>query len=222
MALFNENKFDINTASTETVSFEKSEHKWSLYMKDLTLKQSFDGLFPKIFNPKNEIYFFIICWDYSGKAPFIYPPKDVDPESFKIVIKKNKIHQFGGDGLQIWPYSNVVGTLNTAIILMEDDTDIRNAGKTLSDISKAVNKSKLFELITAVASNPATITGVAIAKALSELTGLVGSIMSKNKNDYINLFQGSYGVENHRIIEKKPYPYKNAQAEMNIELIVGN
>jgi hypothetical protein len=219
MALLFENKFEVSIASADQVSLEPSKTKWSLYLKDITLKQSFDGLFPRVFNPNNEIYLYIICWDYSGKAPFVYPMEGIKPEDFKIKIKKNETHYFFGDGLQLWLPSTIVGSLNVAIMLMEDDSDVRKAGEILVDIRKAVNKSKLFELIGAVASNPATITGVAIAKAVVELTGLIGSIMSKNKNDYINLFQACYGVEKHQTSGIKPY--KHRQAEMNLEMIIG-
>ncbi|HBF87427.1 MAG TPA: hypothetical protein DDX39_02205 [Bacteroidales bacterium] len=220
MALFFENEIDFNIASKQTVSYEKSDAKWSLYLKDITLKQNFDGLLPQIFNPNNEIYLYVICWDYSGNAPIIYPLNDIDPASLIIRIKKNKVHKFNGDGVLLWPRSYVHGALHINITLIEDDKDIVKRGETLMEISKAINKSKLFELTSAISSNPATITGVAVAKAITEISRVIGSIMSKNKNDYINLFQGCFGVENHNTPEKKNYPFANQQAEMNLEFIV--
>jgi len=58
-----------------TLDLAKSSNKWGLYLKSLSLYESFEGFIANLFNPTNEIYFTSIAWDYSGTQPFLYPPK---------------------------------------------------------------------------------------------------------------------------------------------------
>ena len=79
----------------------KSPNKWGLYLKSLSLYESFEGFIANLFNPDNEIYFTSIAWDYSGTPPFVYPPKGAKGSHFLIPMKAKTTRQFIGDGVNL-------------------------------------------------------------------------------------------------------------------------
>ena len=64
----------------------KSDERWGLYLKRITLNKSFEGFLLNMFNPTNEVYFTTLAWDYSGKEPFIYPPKEAPKDDFPSAV----------------------------------------------------------------------------------------------------------------------------------------
>jgi hypothetical protein len=192
----------------------KSPNKWGLYLKSLSLYESFEGFIANLFNPNNEIYFTSIAWDYSGSPPFVYPPKGAQGPYFLIPVKAGKTRQFIGNGINIWPPRIVVGALNLVIIVYECDNDVRKLGETLIDIHDKVESSKLVSLITAISANPSLATVVAIGQAVNELLGVVGNIMKRNGDDYVDLFEGSYGTDTPQTARVEKYDHESARVEL--------
>jgi len=151
----------------------KSETRWGLKLKSLTLKENFESWIYGIWGnqPTNEIYFTSIAWDYSGQAPVVYPPKGANATNFIIPLKAHTTRQFVGDGVTLWPSQNVVGGLNIVLLVYECDSDVRNAGERLVAIHDTVQSSQLASLILAISTNPAFATGVTIGVAVNELLG---------------------------------------------------
>lgn len=191
-----------------SMDLAKSPNKWGLYLKTLTLHESFEGFIVNLFNPANEIYFTSIVWDYSGHPPFVYPPKGAQGSDFLIHMKAATTRQFVGDGVSLWPAQTVVGGLNVAILVYECDSDVRALGETLVDIHDKVGSSKLSSLIAVISTNPSLATGIAIGEAVNELMGLIGNIMKRNGDDYVDFFEGSYGTDKPQTarIEKCDHP----------------
>jgi len=192
----------------------KSPNKWGLYLKSLSLYESFEGFIANLFNPNNEIYFTSIAWDYSGTPPFVYPPKGAQGPDFLIPVKAGKTRQFIGNGINICPPRIVDGALNLVIIVYECDNDVRKLGETLIDIHDKVESSKLLSLITAISANPSLATGVAIGQAVNELLGVVGNIMKRNGDDYVDLFEGSYGTDTPQTARVEKYDHESARVEL--------
>jgi hypothetical protein len=193
----------------------KSPAKWGLYLKRLSLYESFEGFIANLFNHDNEIYFTSVAWDYSGSRPFVYPPKGTKCSDFLIPMKSNTKREFVGDGVNIWPAQTVVGALNLVIIVYESDQDERDLGDQLVDIHVQVAKSKLAALVQAISENPSLATGVAIGTAVNELLGVVGNIMKRNGDDYVDLFEGSYGTDKQQTARVEKYDHEAAGVELD-------
>ncbi len=191
-----------------SMDLAKSPNKWGLYLKTLTLHESFEGFIVNLFNPENEIYFTSLAWDYSGSPPFVYPPKGAQGSDFIIPMKAQTTRQFIGDGVNIWPARTVVGGLNVAILVYECDSDVKAVGERLVDIHDKVGKSKLSSLIAAISTNPPLATGIAIGEAVNELMGTIGNIMKRNGDDFVDFFEGSYGTDKPQTarVEKYDHP----------------
>ncbi len=90
--------FNINPPELDLA---KSKKKWALRLNSLTLKKGFEtwiyGIWGK--EPTNEIYFTSIAWDYSGRAPIVYPPKELSAGDFMIPMKSQTTRRFIGNGL---------------------------------------------------------------------------------------------------------------------------
>jgi hypothetical protein len=190
----------------------KSPKKWGLYLKALTLHESFEGLIVNLFNPDNDIYFTSIAWDYSGRSPFVYPPKGVQGSDFLIPMKAKTTRQFVGDGVHIWPAQTVVGGLNVAILVYECDSKVRAVGEALVEIHDIVGNSKLSSLIKAISTNPSLATGIAIGEAVNALLGMVGNIMKKNGDDHVDFFEGSYGTDKPQAARVEKYDHPDLAA----------
>lgn len=187
----------------------ESEKKWSLYIKNILLKEGFEGIFGNTLGESNEIYFVSVCWDYSGVTPFVYPPvKEGNAARFLNSVKPNVIREFIGDGIQIWPAQKVKGGLNIIIFVYECDQDVRDLGKVLKMVHDTVSNSKLTSLVGAISVSPALATGIAVAEAVNELVNVVGSILEENQDDYVDLFQGTYGTEKVQTSGTKKYDHE--------------
>lgn len=193
----------------------KSAAKWGLYLKSLSLYESFEGFIANLFNSKNEIYFTSVAWDYSGSSPFVYPPKGAKGSDFLIPMKTNTKREFIGDGINLWPSQNVVGALCLIILVYESDQNDRDLGDQLVYIHDQVANSKLSDLIKVISANPSLATGVAIGTAVSELLGVVGNIMKRNGDDYVDLFEGSYGTDKQQTTRVERHTHEAAGVELD-------
>ncbi len=199
-----------------TLDLAKSEKKWGLKLKNLTLYKDFESWIYGIWGDKstNQIYFTSIAWDYSGKVPIVYPPKGAIASNFIIPMKAKTTRQFIGDGISLWPSQKVVGALNIVLLIYECDENVRNIGERLVTIHDTVQGSQLAALILAVSANPALATGVAIGAAVNELLGVVGKIMKNDRDDYVDLFEGSYGTDKEQKARSEKYTQDAAGVEL--------
>jgi len=199
-----------------TMALAKSRAKWGVYLKSLTLNQSFEGLLLHLFKPTNDIYFTSLAWDYSGAKPFVYPPANAKPQDFIIPMKAKSKRQFIGNGVSLWPAQVVTGALNLVILIRESDQDTRNLGGQLADIHNTVANSKLTALIAAISAAPALATGVAIAEAVNELIGVMGNVMKTNGDESVDLFEGSYGTDKVQQARVEKYDQEAAGIELEV------
>ena len=88
-------------------------------------------------------------------------------------------------------------------------------GDQLADIHDKVGNSKLASLIVAISTNPALATGVAVGTAVNELLGVVGNIMKRNGDDYVDLFEGSYGTDKPQRPRVEKYDHEAAGIELD-------
>ena len=180
------------TIQTQKLNLVPSSSKWSLFLKSISLKEGFEGLF----GGDNEIFFTSLVWDYSGKKPFVYPPAGSKSSDFIIPMQPDGTKRtFVGDGVNLFPAQQVVGTLNLILLVYESDEDINIVGDKLVKIHDQVSNSKLSTLVKTISASPSLAMGVIIGQAVNELLGVVGNIMKMNDNDYVDLFQGSYGTD---------------------------
>jgi len=195
-----------------------SDKKWGLRLKSLTLNEDFESWIYGIWGnkPTNEIYLTSIAWDYSGQVPFVYPPKGANAVDFIIPMKAHTVRQFVGDGISLWPSQNVVGGLNVLLIVYECDSDVRNAGDRLVSMHDIVQRSQLAALISAISANPALATGEAIGIAVNELLGVIGKIMKSDQDDYVDLFEGSYGTDKTQASRNERYDQDAAGIELEL------
>lgn len=196
----------------------KSKEKWGLNLKSLTLNKSFNFFIADLFGATNDIFFASFAWDYSGSAPIVYPPQGTDPSTFVIPMKKKDTRKFIGDGVGLWPSQWVVGGLNVVIIIFECDKKTRVIGGRLTDIHEAVSKSKLTTLITAISTAPSLAMGLAIGGAVVELIGVIGKIMKNNDDDYVDLFEGSYGTDKQQTSRTEQYNQDAAGIELELTI----
>lgn len=178
-----------------SLSLAHSAEKWSLYLKSISLYKSFEGFIANLFNPTNDIYFLAILWDYSGEQPIVYPPKEAQKQGFFIPMRAKTTRQFIGDGVNLWPSRTTVGALNVAIFICESDLDARGLGQALASIHDSVKGSKLVSLIASITADPTAALVTAIGSAVIELEGVFADILKCNKDDRVDLFQGSFGTE---------------------------
>lgn len=202
-----------------SIDLARSPNKWGLYLKSLSLYRSFEAFIVNLFNPANQIYFTSIAWDYSGCAPFVYPPKGTRGEDFIIPMKAKTSRKFIGDGVCVWPSKIVVGALNLIILVYESDSNVNKLGETLIDIHDKVGNSKLTSLISAISNNPSLTMGVAIEEAVNELLGVVGNIMKRNQTDYVDLFEGSYGTDKPQSARIEKYDHESAGIEIDFTVV---
>lgn len=203
--------FNIEAPDTK---FAQSKEKWGLNLKSITLNDSFEGFIANLFNPDNEIYFISTAWDYSGAAPAIWPPRGTDPSQFIFKMKKGTTRKFIGDGVNLWPAQRVTGALNLVLFVYEGDADDRKTGEQLESLHGAIEDSSFPSLLKAISMNPALATAAAITGAVSSLLGMVGKVMKQNGDDFVELFEGSYGTDRAQKSRTENYSTESAGIEL--------
>lgn len=201
------------------IELKKTTEEWGLYLRSISLFESFEGLL-NIFKQNNEIYFTSIAWDYSGNNAIIYPPSGIDLSTLLIKMKKGNKRKFIGNGIQLWPSQTVVGALNIIILVFECDKNAAKLGERFSEISDAIRKCPLSDLIKSIGINPLAAQVGAISTAVSEMVGVIGKIIRSNGDDYVDLFEGSYSTE--RAQTSKVRKYNHESAGIELEFYVNN
>jgi len=177
--------------------------KCGLGLSSFTLYKSFEG-FMNIFNPYNEIYFVTWAYDLSGKPPYVYPALGMDPGKWFNRMKKKDTIKFIGEGINLYPKQEIKGGICVHIEVWESDSDIRKAGETIQQLTSIIQESELTKILTALANtNPTTATISAISQAGMALSDIIGKILKNNSDDFVNIFEGYYDVDNWKTGEDK-------------------
>ena len=167
-----------------------------LGLKSFTLYKSFEGLM-NIFNPQNEIYFVAWAWDLSSNPPYVYPAVGTEPGAWFHRMRKQDRITFIGDGINLYPKQEIKGGIGVHLEVWESDADIRKVGNTIKEVTDKVQNSELTAILSGLTSaNPSTATVAAISQAVLTLSGIIGDILKKNSDDFVNLFEGYYSVDN--------------------------
>ena len=174
-----------------------SKDKRGIGLKSLTLTEGFEGFLQKILHKTNDIYFIAWVWDLGGQPVCQYPGAGAAREDVIIPIRVGNVREFIGQGINLFPKRKVTGGIAIRIQLWESDQKERNFGKVLSDTADAIQKSKLNNLLSGIS----LLTGVPgatitlIKEASIELAKVIGTILQKNGDDYVDFFEGYYAAD---------------------------
>lgn len=196
----------------------RSVNPWAMFLKDITLHKGFEGFLGGLLNKNNEIFFTTFAWDYSGRRPKVFPYVTLDPSEFILKMRKGDTRRFIGDGASLWPSRRVSGALNVVILVYESDQEVQRGGEVVESIHSAVDKSTLTNLVTLISADPTAATVKAVAGALKDLVQTVGKIMKKNRNDVVELFEGSYGTHHQQVSRIEKYDTDAAGIRLKLEV----
>jgi hypothetical protein len=183
----------------------------SAFLRSVRLNESFDWGLPRHVGPgltdwtgfkdgaTNEVYVVTMAWDLSGREPVVFPPTKIDPATMTRDMHKGDQLTFMGDGLALWPGTQVKGGLYTMVFVMESDSSVRQLGDTIQKVNDAVQKSDLTKALggLAVAEPDAAALAQAL-QAISAIAGVVGTVLQQNSDDLVGVFYGTYGVDSLR------------------------
>jgi len=168
-----------------------------LALKSLTINKGFEGFLQNVFNPINEVYLIAWCWDLSGGPVYLYPQPGDNPSKYIIPMKAGEKREFIGEGALLFPARTITSGLAVRIMLYESDSDVRKFGETLSKVANAISASQLSKLLFKLGTSTATpqlqMLGATI-EASAQLAGIIGKILEKNDDDYVDFFEGYYSV----------------------------
>lgn len=194
---------------------KRSEDERALALSGIRLHRGFEGI-RNIFNPRNQIYFVAWAWDLSGNPVTFYPEQEVDPQTLIIPLVRDEERQMIGDGILLFPKRQVAGGIHVRVQIWESDQKEREFGKRMKKVAKKVKASKLNNLLglVATAGGITTTTVSLVTNASLELAGLVGEILSQNRNDYVDLFEGTFAAD--RPWEDTEHHYDSSNAGISI------
>ena len=186
----------------------------SLSLRALCLNRSFD--FSLFRRPVNEVYFTALAWDLSGRPPMIYPPVAEARRPEIHAIRPGERFSFLGDGVLLWPSRPVTGALYARIFIFESDEALRAVGRSLLAIRKALDGSPLLGALAALASGAISGDALAAVGAAVDVTmGALADLLSRNGDDLVELFDGTYGAD--RALGPHLESYDHAGASIELE-----
>ena len=116
-----------------------------------------------VFNKTNEVYFLSWAWDLSGASPFLHPAEGTAKEEAIIPLVAGELREFIGAGVVLFPARRVKSGIAVRIQLWESDAGARAFGKTLGDLAKTIQESKLTNLLALLALATGATTTAATA-----------------------------------------------------------
>ena len=194
-------------AASENFDLITSDEPRGIGLQRIQLVKGFEGYLQQFLNPTNEIYFIAWAWDLSGQPLYFYPGPGKGNQNLIIPIKVGMAREFIGQGINLFPKRKVKGGIALRVQLWESDQQIRNVGKTISATAREIKKSRLNHLLSVV-STATGLTGTTITlikEAAVELSGLIGKILQKNGDDYVDLFEGYYASDRNWHTGKENY-----------------
>jgi hypothetical protein len=183
-----------SVAAGEPMQLGQSAQPRGLALGALTLNKGFQSFLTRLFRRTSKVYFLSWAFDLSGNPPFLYPGT-IAPASL-IPLRDEQTREFIGQGAVLFPARPVTAGLTFRMQLWESRKGVRDFGATMQEVSDAVTKSGLNQLIAGLAA----LTGVpgatmsAIAVAGAELGGLIGSILARRGDDYADFFEGYFSA----------------------------
>jgi len=195
-------------AASENFDLITSDEPRGIGLQRIQLVKGFEGYLQQFLNPTNEIYFIAWAWDLSGQPLYFYPgPGGKHDRNLIIPIKVGMAREFIGQGINLFPKRKVKGGIALRVQLWESDQQTRNVGKTISATAREIKKSGLNHLLSVV-STATGLTGTTIKlikEAAVELSDLIGKILQKNGDDYVDFFEGYYASDRNWHIGKENY-----------------
>jgi hypothetical protein len=127
------------------------------------------------------VYVLAWSWDASGESVALYPGKDTRPENTIIKLRAGNVREFMGEGAVLFPPRAIAGGLAVRINVWESDKGARDFGTKMSEVTGAIQQSKLNNLRSLLAlAGPQLATLTLIKDAALELAGVVGTILQSN------------------------------------------
>lgn len=197
-----------------------STKKWSLYIKNLQLEKDFGGFVEHLTKAEKPIYFTAIAWDYSNEnKPLVYPGVATKQSQFIFELKPGADNTYMiGDGIELWPSSEVTGSLNILIQVFDSHSAARAAGQVAEKIDSQVNTSGLSSVISSIAKGLSNLEENLIAGTVKTLTSGVSQLLASEQDKEIATFQGSFGVELNQQTNTQSYHENGVSIEL--ELVV--
>jgi len=167
--------------------FDPNNDSIAITIPKFTLKKNSDGLFGKY----NEPYIISMAIDETGLAS---PKIDFNVMPFPKVREGGTVVMLG-DGHLLYGPKNPGKYIALSVLIMENDSDMRHLGETLTEIigSKAVE----LGMSGIIAANPGS---AAVLGILKELTQLVAGQLKSNKDDELFRVEGTF-------LRDHPAPY---------------
>lgn len=159
----------------------KPDRAIALRLRELRILDDFDG----IFGGSNEIKFVSVVNDGSAADPFKF-----EVGSFPGINPKQPL-PLGDKGLLLYyaeptDYPNY---LDWRLLVVEDDSDVRNAGLVIKDMQKSEAYKGSLATAAKIAASP---TVGAVIEVTNLVVGLIAGLMEQNDDDVISLFAATY------------------------------
>jgi hypothetical protein len=176
------------------VHLDLSSGPRGLSLKTLTLDPGFDSFIAKVFSPKHHLYLMMWTYDLSGAPAEFYPGPGVSSDQCLIPLKSGDARRFLGTGILLRPARPVVGGLAVRMQVWESDAELRRFGAVMKNVAENVQASTLNKtlLLLAATTGVTLATLTAVKEASLELAKLIGGIMEKNSDDFVDFYEGYY------------------------------
>lgn len=199
------------------VPMESTRDPISLYLKSITLNESFDFNLLGSSRAMNELYVVAIAWDLSGNPPQVFPP-DLLADNAKLTyqLKKGEKINFIGNGLQLKAKGKVEGGLYLRLIVMESDSEARQLGEQMAKVRETVQKSDLTKTLAALTAGATAGTVAAVGAAATALSAGVAEVLKQNEDDLVAVFDGTYGPEFLQATRNETYDQRGASIELGV------
>lgn len=180
-------------ASFTDFQFPVSKQPRGLALKNLHLDPAAQKFFKRLFHLKSNIYVLSWAWDLSGEPATAYPDLSVGAPPTYIAMKGGGVQQFLGSGTVLFPARPIASGLQLRMQIWQSAKGVRTFGKTMSEISSAVEESDLNDLLRGISL---AIPHAAIAKVAEEaamkLVNVIGQILERRGDSMLDLYEGNF------------------------------
>lgn len=159
----------------------------ALRLRELIVLDNFDGIFEGIFGGGNEIRLVSLVNDGTSKEPFKF-----EVGTFNGIKPKAPL-PLGDKGLLLYyaEPENLPPFIDWRLLIVEDDSDVRDLGLMLKDLQKTQGYQDALGAVLNLV-NP---TVAAVVGLTNTVIGLVAHLMEQNRDDIISLFAATYTRE---------------------------
>lgn len=155
-----------------------------LLLREVWILDNFDGILEQIFGGSNEIKLVSLVFDGASKDPFKF-----EVGSFP-GIDTNKKLPIGDGGLALYfsEPDQLPRFIDWRLLVIEDDSDVRNAAKIIHQVQKTANYNGIVEEAVGLVNS----TWAAVTKITSSVISLIATAMEQNQDDVISLYAATY------------------------------